>query len=294
MWDNQRKEILKLFLDKDRNIKNFSKAIDLCYNLIQTNRESLVKIHPYTNRTLRTINSAREKDRPDYLKNLINLYKHYEDYICNILLLIQGFSIKKNKKEAWRILKKLTSEMEEREIEKFIDIMSDFIKNYMFYEYSGDSPRTSRNVEIRESDKNNLQDIQNIFIRYLNLQCTIGKLFYSIGEFPQYEKYIINYVERLEKTFALNQTHGPYIIANSYLLLGNLYVELDNLNKAIILYAQCLNLLPDPKENPHVSDLSISANYNLGIVYFVTDQYNNSKTKLEQALKIKKILREKS
>lgn len=70
--------------------------------------------------------------------------------------------------------------------------------------------------------------------------------------------------------------------------MANLYVELDNLGKAIVLYNECLNLIPDPKENKDVADLAISVNYNLGVVYFITDQYLNCKSKLDQALKIKK------
>jgi hypothetical protein len=35
--------------------------------------------------------STKEKERDSVLKNAINLYRLYEDYICNILLLIHGF-----------------------------------------------------------------------------------------------------------------------------------------------------------------------------------------------------------
>jgi tetratricopeptide (TPR) repeat protein len=70
--------------------------------------------------------------------------------------------------------------------------------------------------------------------------------------------------------------------------MANLYVEMDCYNKAIILYNECLNLTPDPKENPNLADLAISANYNLGIMYYIIDQYFNSKIKLETAMKIKR------
>jgi hypothetical protein len=69
--------------------------------------------------------------------------------------------------------------------------------------------------------------------------------------------------------------------------MANLYVELDNLGKGIILYNECLKILPDPKENLNLANLAIAANYNLGMLYFVTDQKVNSINKLEQALKIK-------
>jgi tetratricopeptide (TPR) repeat protein len=70
--------------------------------------------------------------------------------------------------------------------------------------------------------------------------------------------------------------------------MANLYVEMDCYSKAITLYNECINLLPDPKESHEFADLSISANYNLGIMYYIMDQYYNSKLRLETALRIKK------
>ncbi len=78
--------------------------------------------------------------------------------------------------------------------------------------------------------------------------------------------------------------------------MGNLYVELDNLGKAIILYNECLKLIQESNvvsqsKEFNLHDLEISANYNLGIIYFITDQYVNSKNKLTAALYIKKELK---
>jgi tetratricopeptide (TPR) repeat protein len=106
------------------------------------------------------------------------------------------------------------------------------------------------------------------------------------SELSAYENYVIHYIEKIEKLY-LASPHGCLVLANAYLLMANLYVELDNLGKAITLYNECLNIAGDPKYNNDVASINISALYNLGIVYYITDQYSNSKQKLENALKIK-------
>jgi hypothetical protein len=49
-----------------------------------------------------------------------------------------------------------------------------------------------------------------------------------------------------------------------------------------------LNLIEDPKSKPEVLEIYINANYNLGLLYFVTDQYSNSKNRIEQCIKVKR------
>ena len=49
---------------------------------------------------------------------------------------------------------------------------------------------------------------------------------------------------------------------------------------------ECIKLIENQK-GEH-ADLYISANYNLGVLYFVTDQYQNAKIKLSIALNYKK------
>jgi tetratricopeptide (TPR) repeat protein len=150
------------------------------------------------------------------------------------------------------------------------------------------TPVTPFNPLHQSSEKfNSMKEIYEIYLRFLQVIQTIGKLYYSLGEFSSYENWMINFVEKIEKVF-LSAPHGQYIVSNAYLLMANLYIELDNLGKAIILYNECLNLIPDPKENKEYADLAVAVNYNLGIVYFITDQYYNSKLKLEQALRTKK------
>ncbi len=93
-WDNQRKEIFLLF--HDTSTKNYLKGIDLCYSMIQANREKLSKINPNSIKSLKNmIYNTKEKDNRILYNNAINLMKMYEDYICNILLLINGFLLSK-------------------------------------------------------------------------------------------------------------------------------------------------------------------------------------------------------
>lgn len=216
--------------------------------------------------------------------------------------------------------------MEERELMKIVEQILEYMKIILSKDYS-ETPKTSKHASDKDliftsnsnfnshnqfqntnyhlnnynpftqfnphphhfsSEKfNSMKDIYEIYLRLLQVVQTIGKLYYSLGEFSSYENWMINFVEKIEKVF-LSALHGHYIVSNAYLLMANLYIELDNLGKAIILYNECLNLIPDPKENKEYADLAVSVNYNLGIVYYITDQYYNSKLKLEQALRTKK------
>jgi hypothetical protein len=50
--------------------------------------------------------------------------------------------------------------------------------------------------------------------------------------------------------------------------------------------------LEDPKEKPNIADLYIDANYNLGLLYFVTDQYSLAKNKIDLSIKAKREIKQ--
>lgn len=99
LWQNDRNEIISLFKERDTNSKKFMRGIDLCYSLIGKNRECLSRLNQNTLKVIKSAisSSGKEKDRETFLKNLSNLYKLYEDYCCNIMLLIYGFQLSKKK-----------------------------------------------------------------------------------------------------------------------------------------------------------------------------------------------------
>lgn len=68
-----------------------------------------------------------------------------------------------------------------------------------------------------------------------------------------------------------------------------MYIELDYLGKAIVLYCACLSLINDnPRESEFIRELYIMVNYNLGVLYYITDQYLYSKNRLETLVKFNK------
>jgi len=67
-----------------KNLKTLNKAIDMGYHLIDENRKEILRINQNVIKNLKMNNI--EKDEIFY-ENLTNLFKMYEDYICNILFL---------------------------------------------------------------------------------------------------------------------------------------------------------------------------------------------------------------
>ncbi len=96
-WEKDRNEIISLFKEKDTNSKKFMRGIDLCYTLIGKNRDSLTRLNQNTLKMIKSGvgNNGKDKDKENFLKNLSNVYNLYEDYVCNIMLLIYGFQLSK-------------------------------------------------------------------------------------------------------------------------------------------------------------------------------------------------------
>jgi hypothetical protein len=92
-WEAKRKEILSLFINSDKNPRNYSKAIDICYTMIQANRDQLGKLFNDL-QLIRYLKTTSVKNL-EYYKQVTNFYKLLEDYMCNIMLLIYGFMMSK-------------------------------------------------------------------------------------------------------------------------------------------------------------------------------------------------------
>ncbi len=156
-----------------------------------------------------------------------------------------------------------------------------------------DKPQSTRHEDSTERVErvNSLKEIQQIYLRSLQILSSIAKSFYLIGEYSSYEFYMIEYVYRIERVYS-QLSGGNSVLINAYLLMANLYVELDQLSKARILYEQCLNLLQESDKNdPDYLELEVVVNYNLGCICYVNDEISLAKEKIGQALKINEEIR---
>jgi hypothetical protein len=81
-WEKQRNDILSNY---SIEIPNFTKGIELCYEMIDKHRED-----KYLNSIKENDVKLIQKDEKGF-RNFCNSYQHLEDYICNIFLLVFGY-----------------------------------------------------------------------------------------------------------------------------------------------------------------------------------------------------------
>ena len=260
--------------------KEFSEAIEKNYILIQDNYKLLIqyereaKILPFDDL------SVIENNK----KNILSSFQYYEDYFCNFLLLIQSFSLFKSKDEVWRLLNRLIKEMETY---NFMNITNFLIEDNI------EKVKSDDNQDSYYSNINIKEQFKDIYMRILKILVTIAKYGNSLGEFSFYEKFLLDYTLKILKAYSDDE----YITYNTYLLLGNLYVEYGFLQKgnklfdAIISYSDINNL----NNKERLNDVVLCANYNSGLINFVIDRYEIAKQRFENALRIKKeFLKEKN
>ena len=266
-WDAQRKEIIELLKQK-----NYALAIEKNYTLIQDNfiklteYEKLNQILPFRN-----INTVKNNS-----DRILSSFLYYEDYLCNLLLLIYAFSLFKSKDEVWRLLNRLIKIMETFNFTGVTDIIVTINKDKI------QEPNGAEKLGVE----------QEIYLRILKLLITIARYGHSLGEFTFYEKYLLDYVQKIQLVYSSDS----YIMNNTYLLLGNLYVGFNLLKKAHMLFDFIIetNNLSN-KENQPLYEVVLCANYNSGLINFVIDKYELAKQRLETALKIKReLLKEKN
>ena len=266
-WEEERKEIVILYMKR-----NFRVAVEKAYSLVQRNFLKLTTLEkeryilPF-----RDINIIKNNAHRMY-----NSFLYYEDYFCNLMLLVHSLSLFKAKEEVKRLLNQIVKRMDEFNFTGATDILISVNMDKIKEENSSDT----------------LTHEQEIYLRILKLLITISRRGHSLGEFSFFEKYLLDYVEKIKLVYS----HEPYIINNTYLLLGNLYVDFNILEKADILYNLIIesNNLTN-QSNEALFGVVLCANYNSGLINFVTDRYDAAKQRLETALKIKKeILKEKN
>ena len=275
LWNKQRVEIVAHLRKKE-----FSEAIEKNYILIQENYKLLIqyereaKILPFDDL------SVLENNK----KYILSSFQYYEDYFCNFLLLIQSFSLFKSKDEVWRLLNRLIKEMETY---NFMNVTNFLIEENI------EKIKSDDNQDNYYSNINIKKEFGDIYLRILKILVTIAKYGNSLGEFSFYEKFLLDYTLKILKAYSDDE----YITYNTYLLLGNLYVEYGFLQKgnklfdSIISYCDVNNL----NNKERLNDVVLCANYNSGLINFVIDRYEIAKQRFENALRIKKeYLKEKN
>ena len=273
LWNKQRAEIVEHLRRKE-----FSEAIEKNYILIQDNYKLLIqyereaKILPFDDLNVIEINK----------KNLLSSFQYYEDYFCNFLLLIHSFSLFKSKDEVWRLLNRLIKEMET------YNFM--IVTNYLIEE-NIEKIKADDNQDNYYSNIKIKQEFENIYLRILKILVTIAKYGNSLGEFSFYEKYLLDYTLKILKAYS----EDDYINYNTFLLLGNLYVEYGFLQKGYHLFDTIIASTNNLNNKEKLNDVRLCANYNSGLVNFVIDKYEIAKQRFETALRIKKeFLKEKN
>ena len=273
LWNKQRAEIVEHLRKKE-----FSEAIEKNYILIQDNYKLLnqyereAKILPFDD--LNVIENNK--------KDLLNSFQYYEDYFCNFLLLIHSFSLFKSKDEVWRLLNRLIKEMEAYNFTS----VTNFLIEENTEKIKGDDNQDNyySNIKIKDNFK-------DIYLRILKILVTIAKYGNSLGEFSFYEKYLLDYTLKILKAYS----EDDYINYNTYLLLGNLYVEYGFLQKGHYLFDTIIGNTNNLSNKERLNDVVLCANYNSGLVNFVIDRYEIAKQRFETSLRIKKeFLKEKN
>ena len=273
LWNEQRRIIVEHLRKKE-----FSEAIEKNYILIQDNYNLLnqyekeLKILPFHD--MQVIENNK--------KELLDSFLYYEDYFCNFLLLIHSFSLFKSKDEVWRLLNRLIKEMEEYNFTNVTNLLVE--------------EKVERGDKIDDQGENYSTvkmspAFEKIYLRILKILVTIAKYGNSLGEFSFYEKYLLDYVQKILEVYSKDE----YINYNTYLLLGNLYVEYGFLQKGHFLYDTIIENNNNLSNKERLNDVVLCANYNSGLVNFVIDRYEMAKQRFETALKIKKeFLKEKN
>eukprot|EP00340_Litonotus_pictus_P012699 CAMPEP_0170539552 /NCGR_PEP_ID=MMETSP0209-20121228/104014_1 /TAXON_ID=665100 ORGANISM="Litonotus pictus, Strain P1" /NCGR_SAMPLE_ID=MMETSP0209 /ASSEMBLY_ACC=CAM_ASM_000301 /LENGTH=930 /DNA_ID=CAMNT_0010841537 /DNA_START=751 /DNA_END=3540 /DNA_ORIENTATION=- len=283
IWSFKRKGIILHF--KSCNEKAIRKGGLLCINLIQQNKKLLNLVM----KSMPSLLKSNTIKNNNFMPAFTNYFSIVEDYTVNHFLWAYGNILINDKQEALTIINKFNRELEEKiEFKKIIDLILEGIKFY--------------SLKAEGNYKRNIKLLESIFLRFIKLITSFGKMFYYLGEHEFFLNFIVEYTVKIEKFCQYIQY--PSLIAKTYYYLGNLFIELDKLSYTITLYTEAIRELTasekdrqeirearDGKEANDWKDhrdfnLLIALNFNLGLVYFVTDQFKNSIVKLEKSLKL--------
>ena len=219
------------------------------------------------------------------IEKVISTYLYYQEYFSNILLSIHLYIKQNHLEKVYRVLNFLKNEMESI---KFCDIIQMIIKfmiqneNNIESKISKIKARKNKFVSQKLFDK-----CKEIYFNALKIYICGAQYAINIRELNLFQRFLIEFVLKISSLF----TKDNYIIYNTFLLVGNLYLKFGYLQKAHFFYEKILKKIQHgiPKDYK-IYKVIISANYNLGLIYYITGKYETAKLRLEAALEIKKIM----
>ena len=237
------------------------------------------------------------------IEKIISTFLYFEEYFSNILLTLHIYTKINSRDKIQRTLYFLKREMT---LNKFSEINQIIIQFMVQNENNIETKKNAiNNTTVKEAinafkslvnknDKNKKvkkvsQELYNkceeIYFNSLKIYICCAQYAINLRELNLYEDFILEFVMKIN----LLLSKDNYIICNTFLLLANLYMKLGSIKKAHFLYEKIINKsehgLPKDKD---MCKVLISANYNVGLIYYITGKYENAKLRLESALEIKK------
>lgn len=205
------------------------------------------------------------------INDISNSYLYYEEHLCNILLSLNIFISIGSKDKITRTLNYLAKELEHYNISKIIEMIIPSLV-----------PSSSNAIHKPEPLDEQYTKNQSIFYNYLKIILVIAEHSVNSKEFLQYEKYLLSFIQKVQSVFYTNL----YLISNMYLLLGNLYMKINELKKSHILYEAIISKNNMGKKED-IYECLMCAYYNSGVIYHIIGKSEIARQRLENAAKIK-------
>ena len=219
------------------------------------------------------------------IEKIISTYLYYQEYFSNILLAMHIYIKLNYLDKVQHTLLFLKSEMD---LNKFSEINQIIIKFMVQNENNIESKNARISFrKMKEVPLKLYKKCEEIYFNSLKIFVCLAQYAINLRELNLMEKCLLEFVMKI----SLLLTKDNYIICNTFLLVGNLYMKLGALKKAHFFYEKIINKNQHgmPKDN-QMCKVIISANYNLGLIYYVTGKYETAKLRMENALEIKKII----
>ena len=216
------------------------------------------------------------------IEKIISTYLYYQEYFSNILLVIHLYIKLNHLEKVYRALNFLKNEMDSI---KYCDLNQIIIKFMVQNENNIDSKNSSKKNKC--VPKKLYEKCEEIYFNALKIYICGAQYAINIRELNLFQRFLIEFIVKISLLF----TKDNYIIYNTFLLVGNLYLKTGYFQKAHFFYEKILKKIQHgiPKDYK-IFKVIISANYNLGLIYYVTGKYETAKLRLETALEIKKIM----
>ena len=240
------------------------------------------------------------------IEKIISTHLYFQEYYSNILLAIHIYTKINSRDKIQRTLLFLKREMLINKYSEINQIIIQFmIQNENNIEKTKDKNNVNTSVlkepinlfksmipaKLNKKQAKVPQELytkcEDIYFNSLKVYISCAQYAVNLREINLYEEFILEFVIKIN----LLLSKDNYIICNTFLLLANLYMKMGSVKKAYCLYEKIINKNQQglPKDK-NMCKVLISANYNLGLILYITGKYENSKLRLENALEIKKTI----